>query len=380
MAGISGDMALGACVSAGVSLDALASELRKLNLRGIELEAHHVERSGIAAVKADVVISETQAHHRHLNEITEMIEESALSSRVKKDAINMFGELARAEARIHNSSPDKVHFHEVGALDAIVDIVGTAICLEMLGAQRVYSSPVKLGSGGFISAEHGRMPVPTPATVEILKGYPTVLTDVPFELTTPTGAAIIRALSSGVLTTERLKVEAIGYGAGSRELPDRPNLLRVFVGELAEEYQEDEMVIVETNIDDMNPEIHPYVIERLLASGAHDAYLVPIVMKKGRPGILLSALTPRANLDAVLSVIFRETTTLGVRIQHVERKKLPRSQRQVATSLGMVEVKAISVDGTERLVPEYEECKRLAVERRLPLLEIYRLLEKELSG
>ncbi len=380
IAGISGDMTLGACVSAGVSLDALASELGKLNLRGIELEAHHVERKSIAAVKVDVVISETQAAHRHLNEITEMIEGSALSTRVKKDAINMFRELARAEAKIHNSSTDTVHFHEVGALDAIVDIVGAAICLEVLRAERVYSSPVKLGSGGFISAEHGRMPVPTPATAEILKGYPTVLTEVPFELTTPTGAAIIRALSSGVLTTEHLNVETIGYGAGSRELPDIPNLLRVFVGELAAEYQEDETVIVETNIDNMNPEIHPYVIERLFASGAHDAYLVPIVMKKGRPGILLSALTQRTNLDAVLSVIFRETSTLGVRIQHVERKKLPRSQRRVTTSLGIVEVKAVSVDGTERLVPEYEECKRLAVERHLPLLEVYRLLEKELGG
>lgn len=379
IAGISGDMALGAFVSAGVPLDELIAEIQKLHLRGVELEARHIERSGITAVKLDVVVSEQRKHHRHIQDILEIIEHSSLSNRVKERATRIFKELAQAEAKIHNTTVDRIHFHEVGALDAIVDIVGTAICLELVDAERVYSSPVKLGSGGFVETEHGKMPIPTPATVELLKDYPTVLTDIPFELTTPTGAAIIKALSSGVLTMERLNVEAIGYGAGSRELPGIPNLLRVLVGQLAAEYEEDEMVIVETNIDDMNPEIYPYVIERLLASGAHDAYLVPILMKKGRPGILLSALTQRASLDAVLAVIFRETTTLGVRIQHVERKKLPRSRRQVETSLGIVNVKAISLDGTEKLVPEYEECKRLAREKGLSLLEVYRALEKELS-
>ncbi len=380
IAAISGDMALGAFLSAGVPLDGLMSELRKLNLRGSELEAHHLERSGITAVKVDVIISEEQTHHRSLHDISEIIEASTLGPRVKKDAINIFQELAQAEAKIHDTPVEKIHFHEIGGADAIVDIVGTAICLEMVGAQRVYSSPVKLGSGGFVRTDHGKMPIPTPATMEILKGYPTMLTDTAFELTTPTGASIIKALSSGVLTVERVKVESVGYGAGTNELPDIPNLLRVLIGDLSPEYDDDEMVIVETNIDDMNPEIHPYVIERLLASGAHDAYLVPIVMKKGRPGILLSALTHRENLDAVLAVIFRETTTLGVRIQHVERKKLPRSQRQVTTSLGIVNVKAISVNGAVRLVPEYEECRRVAMERGLPLVEVYRMLEKELGS
>lgn len=377
IAGISGDMTLGAFVSAGVSLDTLSAELRKLNLRGVELEARHVERNGIAAVNVEVIVSDRQTHHRSLLDVTNIIEKSTLSTRVKENAKKIFHELARAEAKVHNTPIEKIHFHEVGALDAIADIVGSAICLEILKAERVYSSPVKLGSGGFVDTEHGRMPNPVPAVLEILKEYPTILTDIPFELTTPTGAAIVKALSSGTLKTEKMLVETIGYGAGTRELDEMPNLLRVLIAELPVEYDEDEMVIVETNIDDMNPEIYPYVMEKLLAAGAHDAYTVPVIMKKGRPGILLSALTQRTNLDTIVEVIFRETTTLGVRIQHVERKKLARTQRQVPTSLGMVNVKVINMDGKEKLVPEFEECKRIALEKRMPLVEVYDRLERE---
>lgn len=378
IAGISGDMALGAFIGAGVPLDALIAEIRKLNLSGVELEARHVERSGITAVKLDVVVSEHKVHHRYLHDITEIIERSALSGRVKERAKSIFGELARAEAKIHNTAVEKVHFHEVGALDAIVDIVGTAICLEMVGAERVYSSPVKLGNGGFVETEHGKMPIPTPATVELLKNYPTVLTDIPIELTTPTGAAIIKALSSGTLSAEKIKIENVGYGAGSMEVEKIPNLLRICIGELEQLYDEDELVTVETNIDDMNPEVYPYVVEKLLASGAHDAYIVPVIMKKGRPGILLSALTHRAKLDDIVEIIFHETTTLGVRIQQIERRKLARNHRAVSTSLGLVNAKVISLNGKERLVPEFEECRRIAVERRIPLVEVYNLLNREL--
>lgn len=377
--GISGDMTLGAFVSAGVPLDTLVAEMRKLHLNGIELEAQHVVRSGITAVKLDVVVSERELTERRLRDIFQIIEQSGLSKTVQDRSKHIFNELAVAEAKIHNTTVEKVHFHEVGALDAIADVVGTAICLEILGIERLYTSPVKLGSGGFVDTAHGKMPIPTPATLEILKNYPTVLTEIPFELTTPTGAAIVKALSSGTLANEHIRVESIGYGAGSREIEAVPNLLRACVGEMSETYDEDELVVIETNIDNMNPEIYPYVIEKLLSSGAHDAYLAPIIMKKGRPGMLLSTLTHRAKIDEITDMIFRETTTLGVRIHHVERKKLKRDQQTVNTSLGAVRAKVISVNGKERLVPEFEECKRIASERRIPLIEVYTILNKELE-
>jgi len=378
--GVSGDMTLAAFVSAGLKIDDLIEEIGKLNLGGIELEASHLQRSGITAVKLDVIVSAPQEHHRNLAEIVSIINQSSLSERVKEDARKIFMEVAKAEAKIHDTTIEKIHFHEVGALDSIVDIVGAAVCFEKFGIQAVYSSPVKLGSGGFVDSAHGKLPLPGPAAAEILKDYPTVLTDVPYELTTPTGAAIIKAMSLGTLAWDRFRVETIGYGAGTREIPQIPNLLRIMIGELAPSYEEEELVVVETNIDDMNPEIYPFVIEQLLSHGANDAYLVPVIMKKGRPGILLSALANRSRLDEILSVIFSQTTTLGVRIQPIERRKLQRSQRVVRTQLGEVKVKVIALNGKERLIPEHEECKRLAIEKKIPLLEVYRILEKELSG
>ena len=378
--GISGDMTLGAFVSAGMPFDTLAAELAKLNLPGFELQARHLSRNGIHAVKVDVVITEQPKYQRHLKDIETIIDAGSFSERVKSMAKRIFHEIAVAEAKVHNSTLEKVHFHEVGAIDSIVDIVGTAICLEHLHIDRVHSSPVRTGSGGTVRTEHGIMPIPTPATVEILKGYPTVLTDIPVELTTPTGAAIIKALSSGVITLERLRVESVGYGAGTKEIPQLPNLLRVIIGELEPSLDQDEVVTVETNIDDMNPEIFPHVIERLLAVGAYDAYVIPILMKKGRPGILLSVLTERRTLEQVLEVVFRETTTLGVRIQPTERRKVRRESRTVMTSFGPTKVKAVIYDGTERLLPEHEECRRIALERGIPLKDVYRILDRELQG
>jgi uncharacterized protein (TIGR00299 family) protein len=380
ISGISGDMTLGAFVSAGVSIDELISELQKLKLSGFELSAQHITRNGIVAVKVDVIISEQPQYHRHLKDIETLIDESDLSLNVKERAKKIFHEVAVAEAKVHNSSIEKVHFHEVGAIDSLVDIVGTSICLEKFGIQAVYSSPIKVGNGGMVKTQHGMLPVPTPATMEILKDYSVVLTDVPFELTTPTGAAIIKALSQGVLTAEKIKVSAIGYGAGGREVEQLPNLLRVFIGELEPEYLADEIVSIETNIDDMNPEIYPYVIEKLITAGAHDAYLIPIVMKKGRPGILLSVLVERAKIERILEIVYRETTTLGVRIQPIERKKLPRAQKQMNTSFGIISVKVIMVDGKEQLRVEFEECKRIALEKNIPLAEVYRILERELNS
>lgn len=379
IAGISGDMTLGAFVSAGISVDDLSNELNKLNLTGFELQASHLERSGIVATKIDVVISEQPRYHRHVKDIHELIDASGCSAFVKETAKKIFHEIAVAEAKVHHSSLEKIHFHEVGAIDSLVDIVGTAICLEKLKVEAVYSSPVRTGSGGFVETQHGKMPVPTPATVEILKGYPTELTDIPYELTTPTGAAIIKALSRGILSSEQIRIEAIGYGAGTREIEQVPNLLRVMIGDVEPEFQHDDVVTVETNIDNMNPEVYPYVMDKLLNAGAHDVYLIPIIMKKGRPGILLSAMVERSKLDAALDIVFRETTTLGARIQPVGRRKIPRASKQVKTSLGIVTVKSILREGREKLVPEFEECKRIATERGLPLVDVYNILEQELT-
>ena len=377
--GISGDMTLGAFVHAGMPFDTLVTRLAQLGLKGFELEAKHITRNGIDAVKLDVIITDAPKYHRHLKDIEAIIDGGSLSDPVRGTAKKIFREIAVAEATVHGSTLEKVHFHEVGAVDSIVDIVGTAICLDHLRIDRVYSSPVRTGSGGTVKTQHGIMPIPAPATIEILKGYPTVLTDIPLELTTPTGAAIIKAMSSGVITLERVRVEAVGYGAGTKEIPQVPNLLRVFVGELEPSLDQDEVVSVETNIDDMNPEIIPYVIERLLAVGAHDAYTIPILMKKGRPGLLLSVLTERRVLEPVLEVVFRETTTLGVRIQPTERRKVRRESRTVTTSFGPTRVKAVIYDGAERLLPEHDECRRIATERRLPLKDVYRQLERELQ-
>jgi uncharacterized protein (TIGR00299 family) protein len=380
IAGIAGDMTMAAFVSAGVPIDELSHELTKLGVGGFELQANHVLRNGIQAVHLDVVVSQESRHHRHLKDIAAIIDNSRLSDRVKNDAKSIFAVIAEAEAKIHALPIEKVHFHEVGALDSIVDIVGTAICLEHLGVERVYSSPVKVGSGGFEQTQHGIMPTPTPATLEILKHYPTVLTSITAELTTPTGAGIIKALSSGVLTDEALDIETIGFGAGSRELKEIPNLLRVVVGELLPQYEEEEVCVVETNIDDMNPQVYPYIIEKLLASGAHDAYLIPIIMKKGRPGILLSVMVDKSNLDAITRIIYLQTSTIGLRIQQIGRKKLPRRHVEIQTSFGMVKAKAVVRNGVEVVAPEYEECRRIADERRLPLLEVYQKIEQEITS
>jgi pyridinium-3,5-bisthiocarboxylic acid mononucleotide nickel chelatase len=380
IAGISGDMTLGALISAGVPFDELNKELQALGVGSFELQARHVERNGMVAVKVDVVISEQPHYHRHLKDIEELIEKSALSRNVKDRSKKIFREVAIAESKVHSTAIEKVHFHEVGAIDSLVDIIGVSICLEKLGIEAIYSSPVKVGNGGMVKSQHGALPVPTPATMEILKDYPLLLTDVPFELTTPTGAAIIKALSLGVLTMEKIRISSIGYGAGGREMEQLPNLLRVFIGTVDPNYLSDELVTIETNIDNMNPEIYPYVLEKLMSAGAHDAYMSPIIMKKGRPAIMLSTLVERAKIDRLLDIIFRETTTLGVRIQPVERKKLARSSKQVQSSFGLVTVKVITVDGKEQLRAEFEECKRIAGEKNLPLAEVYRKLEKEFSS
>jgi uncharacterized protein (TIGR00299 family) protein len=380
IAGIAGDMTLAAFIAAGYPLDDLTGELRKLPLEGFELTATHVRRNSIDAVHVDVVVTHQPHYHRHLADILGILEKSTLNSAVRDRAARMFTLLAEAEARVHNTTVERVHFHEVGALDSIVDIVGTSICLDHFGVERVYSSPVRLGSAGTITTQHGTMPVPAPATAELLKDYPVQLTAFPSELTTPTGAAIIKALSSGILTDEVIRIHAIGYGAGTREIEGLPNFLRVVIGALDEPYERDESMVIETNIDDMNPQIHPYLIERLLATGAHDAYLIPIIMKKGRPGVLLSVLTTRPRMQDAINVIFRETTSIGLRIQTVGRRKLPRQEVTMQTSFGPVRAKAVEREGVVTLAAEFEECKRIAGEHQLPLVTVMRQINDELRS
>ncbi len=380
IAGISGDMSLGALVGAGIPLDALVRELEKLGITGYEVRGSHREQHGIVATSIEVVVDDHGHAHRHLKDIHAIIDSSGLNARVKETAKKIFWEVAVAEARVHASSPERVHFHEVGAIDSLIDIVGVAIALDMLNVDEVYSSPVKIGRSGFVRSQHGTIPVPTPATVEILKDYPVVLTDMEAELTTPTGAAIIKALSRGVLAMERLRVASIGYGAGTRRLPQIPNLLRVFVGTLDQSPQGDDVLVVETNIDDMNPELHPHVLERLLGVGALDAFLTPVIMKKGRPGVILTALTDAATLQAVTATMLRETSTIGLRIHPVSRQKLPRRSATIATSLGDVRVKLITREGKELASPEFEDCRQIALSRGLPLQEVFETIRRELQG
>lgn len=368
--GISGDMTLGALVDAGVGIDVLRSELEKLNLPGYELTALKVLRSGVSATKVHVCLEEKEQPARHLSDIRTIIEASALSSSIKQKSILIFERLAEAEAKVHGTTPDKVHFHEVGAVDAIVDIVGSIIGLELLGVTTIACSPINLGSGS-IKTAHGLLPVPAPATAELLKGIPSYGSSVPFELTTPTGAVIISTLSSSFGPMPQMSVSQIGHGAGNKEIPGQPNVLRLMIGEPTSPYDEDRSIIIETNIDDMNPQLYEHVIDKLMQQGAHDAYLTPIIMKKGRPAILLSVLTDGVHEGAILDTIFRETTSIGVRIQEVGRKKLTREIQLVDTAYGKIRVK-VSKRGEEILTvtPEYEDCRKLSEKRLIPLKQV----------
>ncbi len=383
ISGISGDMTLGACVDAGVSFEALREELRKLPLEGYTLARRTISRSHITAVKIDVDIDGGghEHHHRGYEDIVRIIDGSTLSESVRDRAKAMFLTLARAEAHVHGTTVEEVHFHEVGAVDSIVDIVGAAICLDLLGVERVYTSAVRTGSGGTVETQHGRMPVPAPATMEILRNYPIALTDIPHELTTPTGATITATLSEGLLPGDvPFTVSAVGYGAGSKDIPGTPNLLRLLVGSIPDTPAEERLLQLDTNIDDMNPELYPHVLERLIASGARDAWLTPVLMKKGRPAYVLSVLADEEHREALLGIMYAETTTSGIRVQPIVRRILAREQQLADTRFGQVNVKVIHRGEHRTRVPEYEECRRIARERNLPLIQVYRQITEDLSS
>jgi uncharacterized protein (TIGR00299 family) protein len=377
--GISGDMTLGALVDAGVSIDSLRSELAKLGLPGYEITAEKVKRFGIAATKVNVVIDQKNQKSRRLSDILSIINGSSLSPTIKEKSIRIFTRLAGAEAKVHGTTPDKIHFHEVGAIDSIVDIVGAVIGLELLGVSQIITSAVNVGSGT-VQTSHGLLPIPAPATVEMLAGIPFYQSATQFELATPTGAAIISSLGESFGLLPPMNVSVIGYGAGDKDFPNMPNVLRLMIGEPAAVYEQDTSIVIETNIDDMNPQVYDYLIEKLMAQGAQDVYLTPIIMKKGRPAVLLSALADRAKTDAILDTIFRETTSIGVRIQEVSRKKLDREIREVDTPYGKVRIK-ITKRGKEVLTvtPEYEDCRKIAEEKQVPLKTVIEEAKSQFS-
>lgn len=367
--GLSGDMTVGALLHLGVPLDALREELRKLPLTGYHLKQDERTVSGIRAIKFDVDVHDP-LHERSFRAIARMLQESSLIPQVKDTALRIFTVLAEAEGRVHGVAPEAVHFHEVGAIDSIVDIVGAAFGLHSLGVEQVYASPLPMGKG-LVPSRHGILPVPGPATVELLKGIPVRLGDGEAEMVTPTGAAIIAALVKQPMPSTFVP-SAVGYGAGERTLVDRPNLLRIVLGTSQESPREERLLMVETNIDDLNPELYDYVMERLFAAGARDVFLSTIHMKKNRPGILLQVLCEPTDRERLGAVIFSETSTIGLRSYPVARMALRRESKTVTTAYGTVRVKlAYGPDGRVNVAPEYEDCKRLAQGTQTPLKIVY---------
>lgn len=368
-AGIAGDMLLGALLDAGLDADLLRNEIAKLKLEGVELTAEKCVRRGITGTDFQVKVAHDHAHRR-LSTIEKIIDGSELGSAVKERAKAIFRRLGEAEARVHGIPIEKVHFHEVGAIDAIVDIVGAAIGLEALGVGRVVCSPLNLGSGT-AKAAHGVMPVPAPATASLVKGLPTYSDGPAVELTTPTGAAIAATVAESFGKMPAMTIDAVGYGAGDRDFPDRANMLRVLIGEAAAATEATEVWVIEANIDDMSPEIAGYARERLLAEGALDVVLTPVFMKKDRPGYTLSVIAKPEDRTRLGDVVFAETTTLGVRAYPAQRRVLERESIEVETPYGPVRVK-VGREGSRVLnaAPELEDAKKLAQDKNVPLKEV----------
>lgn len=411
--GISGDMNIGALLDLGVEEAYLRTELKKLHVdEEYDLLIQKAEKKGISGTRVDVLLKTgevepvhaghhhaheaaaepahlhhhghgqtviKQGHvHRNLHDIEHIIEGSGLSDAVKRMSLDIFSKVAEAEAKVHGKRIEEVHFHEVGATDSIVDIVSAAICLDYLKVDRILASTVQLGSG-FVTCAHGTIPVPAPATIEILKNVPIKTGLVPFETTTPTGAAILAAVVDAFTDVIDFPIERTGYGIGHRDLAV-PNVLRVYLGDVSVLPEEDRQFILETNIDDMSPEFFTYVEECLLEKGALDVFRTPIVMKKGRLATKLSVLVDQQSEEAVTDILFKETTSLGLRKYAVEKVMLQRSFSQVSTPYGMVSVKQAFYKGEAiKYKPEYEDCRRLAKDNDLPLPDIYREITRSVE-
>lgn len=371
-AGISGDMSLGALIGAGADLDRLRASLELLGVHGYRLEVDTKITGHIAATNVHVHLDDHHHHHhRHLGDILATIDGSGLSNYIKETSANIFKRLAQAEAKVHGSTPEEVHFHEVGAVDAIVDIVGAAICLEMIGCPKVVASPMPTFHGYAIGS-HGTFPLPAPATAEILRGVPWRKLDIEGELVTPTGAAIITTIASSFGPIPPMTVQAIGYGSGKSDF-GIANVLRVMVGEESGVVPSPERVtVIETNIDDLNPQFYESAMERLFAAGALDVFMSPIQMKKNRPATLLSVICDPAMADSLTKIVLAETSTLGVRVSQWDRICLDRRWEEATTEFGPIRIKIGESNGhVIKASPEYEDCKRAASESGAPIRKVY---------
>ena len=372
-AGASGNMILGAMLGLGIGRAQLESELDKLGLPNVSLKVENVDRSGISAIHVQVLAPD-QKDHRHHSDILSIIESSNLSQSVKQRSIEIFTRLADAEATVHGIAREKVHFHEVGAIDAIVDIVGACICFELLGIERFVCSKIHVGSG-FVDMEHGRFPVPPPAVAELLRNVPVYSTELLGELITPTGAAIISTISEAYGPLPEVSLQSTSYGAGSRTYEKFPNVLRVMLGETEQiakaKTDIDDLLLMETNLDDISPQVLSYVMERAFALGVLDCWFTPIQMKKNRPATMISVLCSKDKRELISGLLYSETTTLGLRIREVERECLSREIRSVATQFGPVDVKLAYYEGKlVNAMPEFEQVKKIAIEAGLPLKDV----------
>lgn len=392
--GAAGDMVMGALVDAGVPFDALRDELGKLGLSGFTLERREVMKGVFRATKVDVHVHDHDhthgdaghAHHephgrhehpdRNLESILALITASGLDAGVKAKAVRIFTRLAEAEARVHGTTVDQVHFHEVGAVDAIVDVTGACIGLHLLGVDAVHCSALPVG-GGFVTGAHGRIPIPGPGTAELLKGFPVVDTGVKRELVTPTGAAILTTLATSAGTMPAMTVEAVGYGAGDMDL-EAPNVLRVFVGRPADSGGRETIMQVETTVDDMQPQLWEAVMERLFEAGALDVYLTPVMMKKSRPGTVLTALCTPDKVTELSRVLFEESSTIGVRWTAYQRERLAREMVTLTTAYGAITYKVSRLEGrVVTATPEFDEVRRIARSKGVPVREVLDLARAE---
>lgn len=368
--GASGDMLLGALIDAGVPVENLAKSLKALQLDEFELAAIRVEKNGFSATKVNVIVGK-QPPERHLKEILAIIESSTLPAGIKERASTIFKNIARVEADIHGKQLEDVHLHELGGTDTIVDVTGVLLAIDMLGISRIHASRIPLGSGS-INGAHGLIPLPAPATIGLLKGLPVRGTDIQSELVTPTGAAILAEIVDHFSPAPEMTITATGYGAGSRDLPV-PNLIRAILGDAEQtpDIAYEKLALVSTNLDDLNPETYPYLMELLFETGALDVCLLPIQMKKGRPGTQIQVLSDLDTSASVKDILFKETTTLGIRQVMVDRICLPRESVHVETPLGTVRIKVAVYDKFTKVSPEYEDCRKIAQKYDLPLQQVY---------
>ncbi len=381
--GISGDMTLGAFIDLGVPVEWLQETLHGISLTGFKLKASSVNKGSIQATQVQVE-THLQEHSLNYFGIKELIEASPLSQKVKENSLGAFLKIAEAEAKIHGISIDKVHFHEVGAVDAIVDIVGAALCVEYLKIEKIMASKLPMGRG-FVNCQHGKLPVPAPATLSILKGLPVYGIDIDFETVTPTGAAIVTTFAESFEVLPDMIIEKIGYGAGMSDFDPIPNVLRIVLGAegatqsvFRGDCSTDTIAVVETSVDDMNPEFFGFVMERLFENGALDVYWAPIFMKKNRPGTLIQVLCPIERQDKIIRRILTETTSTGVRHYEMQRVKLQRKMMKLDSSFGQIPVKQIKdFKGELRMVPEYEVCRKIAREKNLPIRVVYDTIAHE---